>query len=235
MSKDAGAGAFAAPYRWRPLTWEVEGVKYCNERATATQQTGFSFVSQCRNWLPDPVGGIHWWGVDDASGSVYMPFYCSLTEPPANFAQGNGSMMEWSDTAGFWVFNQVQNLAYTRYKDIHPDVEAAQQELEQAFVAGVAATDEKAKELFGQSESKAVEFLTEQSKDAAEKTFKRWKSLYAQLFMKFMDGNIKTKQELPEGHKFVNPAVKQPGYNEEKYKQIVNETGEQFKVLEDSK
>ena len=233
MSKDAGAGPFGAPYRWRPLTWQVNGVKYCNERATATQQTGFSFVSQSRNWLPDAVGGIHWWGVDDASGTVYMPLYCCMTEAPHNFAEGNGSMMEWSDTSGFWVFNQVQNLAYTRYCHIHPDIEAAQKKLEQEFIDFTPSIDGAAKNLFEKSEEQAVVFLTNYSKGTAERTFKRWKSLYAQLFMKYMDGNIKTRKDVPEGYKFVTPEVKQPGYSEKKYKQIVTETGEQFKVIDD--
>lgn len=233
MCKDAGAGPFGAPYRWRPLTWKVDGVKYCNERATATQQTGFSFISQSRNWLPDAVGGIHWWGVDDASGTVYMPFYCCMTEAPHNFAEGNGSLMKWSDTSGFWVFNQVQNLAYTRYRHIHPDIEAAQKNLEQEFVDFTPSIDAAAKNLFDKSEKQAVAFLTNYSKGTSERTFKRWKSLYAQLFMKYMDGNIKTRQEVPDGYKFANPEVKQPGYSEEKYKQIVTETGEQFKVIDD--
>ena len=233
MSKDVGAGPFGSPYRWRPLTWKVDDVKYCNERATATQQTGFSFVSQCRNWLPDPVGGIHWWGVDDASGSVYMPMYCGMTKAPENFAEGNGSLMQWSDTAGFWVFNQVQNLAYTRYSDIHPDIEKAQKQLEQDFISATSTTDEQAAKLFQESESKAVEFLTSYSHDAAGRTFKSWKSLYGELFMKYMDGNIKTKKEIPAGYKYVNPEVNQPGYGKEQYKQIVTETGEQFKVGDD--
>ncbi len=83
MSKDAGAGPYGVPYRWRPLTWKVEDVTYCNERATATQQTGFSFITQSRNWLPDEIGGILWWGVDDASGTVYMPMYASITNHPS--------------------------------------------------------------------------------------------------------------------------------------------------------
>jgi len=67
MTRDAGAGPFACPYRWRPMYFEVEGERYLNERAIATQQTGFSFVTQSRSWLPDPVGGIFWFGVDDAA------------------------------------------------------------------------------------------------------------------------------------------------------------------------
>ncbi|MCF6341451.1 MAG: C69 family dipeptidase [Bacteroidales bacterium] len=230
MSKDVGAGPFAVPYRWRPLTWKVDGVAYCNERATATQQTGFSFIAQSRSWLPDAIGGIIWWGVDDASGTVYMPMYASITTIPHNFAVGNGGMMEWSETSGFWIFNQVQNLAYTRYNYIHPDVQAVQQKLEQEFVDFTPAIDAGAQSLYEQDPSQAVAYLTNYSNSAAEKTFNTWKNLYAQLFMKYMDGNIKTKKEIPEGYKYTNPEVNQPGYSPEKYQMIIDETGNQFKV-----
>ena len=57
-AKDVGAGPFALPYRWRPMTWEVDGGKYVHERAISTQQTGYSLVSQSRGWRPDPIGGV---------------------------------------------------------------------------------------------------------------------------------------------------------------------------------
>ncbi len=82
MSADFGAGPHGVPYRWRPLTWKVDGITYVNERATATQQTGFSFVTQSRSWLPNEIGGIIWWGVDDANASVYMPLYSSIDSEP---------------------------------------------------------------------------------------------------------------------------------------------------------
>ena len=230
MSKDAGAGPYGVPYRWRPLTWKVDDVAYCNERATATQQTGFSFVTQSRNWLADEIGGIIWWGVDDASGTVYMPMYASMTTIPHNFATGNGSMMEWSETSGFWVFNQVQNLAYTRYSDIHPEIEAIQQKLEKEFIAFTPAIDAAAEKLLATNKEMAVVFLTEYSNSVAERVFKTWKNLYAHLFVKYMDGNIKTDKEVPEGYKYVTPEVKQPGYGEDFYRKIIEETGDQFKV-----
>src|SRR5690606_13022232 len=115
---------------WRPMTWEVDDVSYFHERAISTQQTGFSFVSQSRSWLPDPIGGILWFGVDDTYSTVYVPMYCSITETPHSFAVGNGSMMEFSDDAAFWVFNQVSNLAYTRYSDMISDIQNVQKALE---------------------------------------------------------------------------------------------------------
>lgn len=234
MANDVGAGPFGTPYRWRPLTWEVDGVAYCNERATATQQTGFSFVTQSRSWLPDALGGIIWWGVDDASGTVYMPMFSSITTIPENFAVGNGALMEWSETSGFWVFNQVQNFAYSRYSYIHPDIELVQSQLENKFIASIEMIDKEATALYSNSPEKAVEYLTMMSGEAASETFSTWKELYAFLFMKYMDGNIKTAREIPEGYKYVTPDLEQPGYSEEKYKMIIEETGDRFKVKGDA-
>ena len=230
MSNDIGAGPYHMPYRWRPLTWKVDGVSYCNERATATQQTGFSFIVQSRNWLPDAIGGIIWWGVDDASGTVYMPMYGSITKVPENFAVGNGSMMEWSETSGFWIFNQMQNFAYTRYDAIHPEIEKVQQKMEEDFIEFTPAVDHGAKELYAQNPEKAVAYLTNYSSYAGEHTFKTWKNLYHHLFMKYMDGNIKTPKEVPANYKYVSPNLNQPGYGEEWYRLIIEKTGDQFKM-----
>ena len=230
MGQDVGAGPFGNPYRWRPLTWKVDGAAYCNERATATQQTGFSFISQSRSWLPDGIGGIIWWGVDDASGTVYMPMYTSMTEIPENYAVGNGALMEYSETSGFWIFNQVQNFAYTRYNLIHPEIDSLQYQLEVSFILATPAIDETAQLLLKEDKDQAIAFLTDYSNGVAEKTFKAWKGLYNYLFVKYMDGNVKTEREVPEGYKFVTPELKQPGYSEEKYKLIIDETGDQFKM-----
>jgi len=232
MGQDVGAGPFGSPYRWRPLTWEVDGAAYCNERATATQQTGFSFIAQSRSWFSDVVGGILWWGVDDASGTVYMPMYSSITEIPHNFAVGNGALMEYSETSGFWIFNQVQNFAYTRYNLIHPEIDSLQGQLEKGFLEATSVTDATAQTLFKKDIPKAIAYLTDYSNKAADKTFKSWKGLYNYLFVKYMDGNVKTKREVPEGYKFVTPELKQPGYSEEKYKLIIEETGDRFKMPE---
>ena len=114
MTKDIGAGPFGLPYRWRGLSWKVDSVEYGNERATSTQQTGFSFVAQSRSWLPNPIGGIFWFSVDDAASSVYNPMYCGMTRVPETYAVGNGNMVHFSDNAAFWVFNQVSNFAYLK-------------------------------------------------------------------------------------------------------------------------
>jgi dipeptidase len=225
MTKDLGAGPHAKPYRWRPLTWEVDGVMYCHERAVATQQTGFLFVSQSRSWLPDPVGGILWFGVDDAKSTVFVPMYCSITEVPETYAEGNGAMMEWSDNAAFWIFNQVAHLAYLRYDSVIVDIQKVQQELENRFVAFTPAIDKAAQELMAVDEKLAVQFLTDYSVKQGNNTFARWKQLYQDLFMKYLDGNIK----YPDPPN-MNPKVSWPGYPDEWMRRVVNETGDHFKV-----
>jgi dipeptidase len=227
MSQDLGAGPFGVPYRWRPLTWEVDGVTYCNERATATQQTGFSFVAQMRNWLPDPIGGILWFGLDDASCSVYMPMYGSITKAPRTMERGNGAMMRWSDDAAFWVFNQVSNFAYTRWNIIYPEVIDKIHTLEKEFVTLTPVIDQQALELYNADPNLAVNYLTNYSTQLGDRVTYEWKDFYRYLFMRFMDGNIK---EPVEGQ--MNPHVEFPGYPEEWLRRVIDETGDQFKVIQ---
>ncbi|MCB0806646.1 MAG: C69 family dipeptidase [Bacteroidales bacterium] len=230
MTRDAGAGAFGNPYRWRPLTWEVDGVTYCNERATATQQTGFVFVAQSRSWLPDPVGGILWFGVDDAASTVFTPMYGSITKVPEAFAVGNGGMMDFSYESGFWVFNLVSNFAYTRYNIIHPEIRAEQTDLEWKFINETKDIDKKAAELYASNPEAAVAMLTDYSVNTGNETVAHWRGFFEYLFTKYMDGNIKEKVETPEGYKYHAPKLSQPGYEESWYRNVAEDTGDKLKM-----
>jgi dipeptidase len=225
MTQDAGAGPFGCPYRWRPMTWSVDSVEYLNERAISTQQTGFSYVAQARTWLPDHIGGIVWFGVDDTWHTVYTPMYCSITSTPPAFREGNGSMMEWSDDAAFWIFNQVSNFSYTRFNVISPEIRARQAELESKYLAQISAVDMAAQELTKAGRDQAVAYLTEYSTVAGQGTFMAWKQLYRDLFVKFMDGNIKTRVAGRQ-----NPAVSQPGYSEAWKRMVARESEGKLRV-----
>jgi dipeptidase len=235
MTKDVGAGPFACPYRWRPLTWKVDSVEYCNERAVSTQQTGFWFLAQCRSWLPDAIGGIFWFGVDDATSSVLMPMYTSMTRTPEKIAAGYGAMMTFVDDAAFWVFNQIANLCYTRYSYIHPEIYAKQQADEAKFITMIPETDNKAKALYDTDPAKAVAFLTDFSVTLGNNTVLDYKKFYGYLFTRFMDGNIKTAVPVPDGYKYHAPKVEQPGYPEWFLRTIAGQTGDKLKVLEAGK
>lgn len=230
MTQDIGAGPFGCPYRPRPMGFEVDGVEYVHERATATQQTAFSFVAQCRPNTIAEIGGIIWFGVDDAASTVYCPMYTCMTEIPNCFRVGNGDIMEYSETAAFWVFNQVTNWAYTKYEYIHPEIAEKQAAYEQGWVKTVLDVDAKAAELYKEDPKKAVEYLTRFSSTEAEKLVADWRMFYRHLFVKYMDFNIKTKKETPKSHKFIAPDVEQPKFNEDFYRAIIEQTGDKLKV-----
>ncbi|MBN1789192.1 MAG: C69 family dipeptidase [Bacteroidales bacterium] len=227
MTNDIGAGPNKVIVRWRPMTWTVDGVTYLNERAISTQQTGFSFVTQSRSWLPDPVGGILWFGMDDTYSTVYTPMYCGMKSIPPSFAVGNGAMMEFSPDAAFWVFNQVSNFAYTRYNMMIPHIQEKQKQLESRYIAEINTIDKTAASLYKKSPKKAVQYITDYSVKAGEQTVAEWKKLYAFLFTRYMDGNVKTKIEGQQ-----NPKVEQPGYDEAWYRQVAKDAGERLKVPE---
>lgn len=232
MSKDAGAGPYGLPYRWRPLTWKINGVEYCNERATATQQTGFSFIAQSRSQYPDIIGGILWFGVDDAASTVYTPMYCGMTSVPESFAEGNGKMLEYSETAAFWIFNRVANFAYLRYDTIMVDVRKVQSELEDKYVSYTPAVDIAASELFKTNPALARSFITDYSVNMGNYTTKRWNELSNYLLVKYIDGNIKREVNGKfEYNGYTQPAApRQPGYPDWWKKQVVDDTKDKLKV-----
>lgn len=235
MRNDPGAGPFKSPYRWRPMEFEVDSVMYLCERAVATQQTGYSFVAQSRSWLPAPVGGIFWFGVDDTDGCVYAPMYCGINRIPESFALGNGSMISWSETSAFWTFNQVNNWTYSRYNAIHPEIEKYQAQLEEQFLSGVQVTDMQASKLYKENPAAATNYLTGYSVFTGNKLAADWKLFYQYLFMKYMDGNIKITEGqklLDNGNgKNVPKRVLQPGYGKEWERIMIQGTGERLKVI----
>ena len=230
MTEDIGAGPNHVPYRWRPMDYTVNGKTYTHERAIATQQTGWSFVSQSRDWLPDPVGGVFWFGTDDTNTSVYMPIYCGVTEVPAELAPGDINTL--SLDANFWVNNIVANQAYNRYDQMIPDIRKVQGRLEKGFqeerpeiekrlVALVNAGDMEGYRKAVNADAAAV------AKDATDS----YRDLAGYLFVKCMDGNVKKTDENGNFIKSeyglpVYPTF--PGYDKKYYENIVKESGDHF-------
>jgi dipeptidase len=236
MTKDAGAGPYELPYRWRPMTWKVDSVAYCHERAISTQQTGFSFVAQCRPQLPDPIGGILWFGVDDTYSTCYMPVYCGINEIPASIKVGNGDFLTWSETSAFWIFNTVTNFCYLRYNDMIKDLQKVQSGKEKDFQASIIGTDAKALEYWKKGDKEnAIKTLTSYSVTQVETTVKDWKELGHYLMIKYKDGNVMLEKDgkfqrnefgkLPE-----QPS--HPAYPESWYRMIIEKDKDHFKANE---
>jgi dipeptidase len=233
MSQDLGAGPFGLPYRWRAMTWKVDSVEYCHERAISTQQTGFSFVAQSRNWLPNPIGGILWFGVDDTYSTCYAPMYCGITEIPECFRVGNGDMLTYSETSAFWTFNMVTNFTYLRYIDMIKDVQKVQSTLENKFVSFVPVIDKAAETLYAVNKEQSRKFLTEYSVNEANNMTAEWNKLGQYLLVKYMDGNIKREKDgqFERTETGMAPAPIFAGYPEWWYKAIVESTGDKKKVI----
>ena len=222
MTQDVGAGPFHCPYRWRPMDFKVNGKEYIHERAISTQQTGFSFVAQCRSWLPNHLGGIIWFGVDDTYSTCYCPMFCAIDSIPLCFREGNGSMSEYSPTAAFWLFNRVSNFCYLRYDSMIVDVRTFQKSFENYFISRVNML---------QANSSPAE-VTMLSHQLAYDMMVAWNHLDQQLLMRYIDGNIKYMKNdrietTPTGVvRFPN----QPPYPDWFYRAIVDDHGEVLQV-----
>jgi len=220
MTQDVGAGPYKLPYRWRPMGFKVGEQEYVHERAISTQQTGFSFVAQGRSWLPSPIGGVLWFGVDDTYCTVYVPMYCGIKEAPKAFAEGTGNFGEFNWDSAFWTFNFVSNYTYSRWSDMIVDVQKVQRDLEGKFLAEQDEVDAAAKKLFEQSPGLAKDYLTQYSTKQSELTMARWKKLGETLIWKYLDGNPKNEKG----------EVTHPKYSQDWYDRIVKERGEVLKV-----
>ena len=230
MTTDIGAGGHGLPYRWRPMNFEVDGKTYVNERAIATQQTAFWLCGQARK---DKVG-ILWFGMDDAATSCLTPIYCNTTDVPATMAEGNGSMLDYSETSAFWIFNRVTNFAYLRYDLMSKDIRKVVDYWENTMLDEVNAIDSK---LAGLSEKALKKQTTEYSNATAQKLFDAWTRLDKYLLLKYIDGNVKSenadvlsyviggktsdKHFVENGNgKKIPGKIQQPGYSE-KWKRAV--------------
>lgn len=230
MTTDIGAGGEALPYRWRPMYWTVDGVEYCNERATATQQTGFWLVGQAR---PEKVG-ILWFGTDDAATSPLTPIYVNSQEVPECLKEGNGSMLKYSDTSMFWITNRVAQFAYLRYNIIGKHVRAEVDKWENAMLELIKKIDINMANV-GYKPKKVKKIATEFSVNTAQTLFNGWVELDKYLMVKYIDGNVKGEDEngfIDNGNGLDIPGkIDQPGYSEHWKRAVAKDKGEILKVV----
>jgi dipeptidase len=196
MTVGVDAGPFGNPNRWRPLPWAADSVQCAWERSISTQQTGFSFVSQSRSWLPDGIGGVLWYGVDDTYTTCYAPLYCCIYEIPRSYAVGKLGEFTWD--SAWWAFNLVSNYACLKYSYMIKDVQAVQSELETGFLAIQPAVDATAAGLARTDPDLMKRYLTDYSVRQAESVVSRWRDLGAYLITKYNDGYVKDEEGHPK-------------------------------------
>ena len=235
MTKGICAAPFGSKLRHSPLSFKVDGVEYMHERPVATQQTGFTFVAQMRSWLPNYIGGILWFGVDDAASNIYVPMYCGNTEIPLCFDEHNGSLLEYSSTSAFWTYNWVANYAYGKYSYMMLDIKKVQSHWENQFNVLVPAMDKVAVNM---TEADARVFLTNFSNSQAENSTAAWKKLGEYLLVKYMDGNIKKEADgkFLQNEFHIPPGIIRAGYAEDILRRIAAENpGQRVKSEEELK
>jgi len=227
FTSDVGAEGYGLPYRWRPLTWTSDDNDYLHERATSTQQTGFSFVSQLRPNLPSRIGGIIWFGVDDSALTLHIPMYCGMKTVPFSFSEQNGDMMTFSFNSAFWVFNLVSNYVYARYSLLYPEVIREITNYEKEFINTlVPKIDKIALTLYNSGYvDAALDIITNFSVTSGDQVVEDWLNYFQYLFTKYMDGNRKFKVANSK-----IPRVETPGYPQKWYDRIVEETGDHYKI-----
>lgn len=232
ITKDLGAGVYEAPYRPTPLTWEYEGKQYFNERPISTQQSAFVFVAQMRSWLPDAVGGILWFGNDDANMVPFTPMYCCITKSPDCFARETANAVTFSWKSAFWVCNWVSNMVYPRYSMMFGDLEKLRDKLDSTYIAQQKDVDEKAKTLYEDNPAKAVEYLTKYSSDVSENMLEEWKNLGIFLVVKYNDQAKKPEEngifaKTPDG---LGKKVERIGFPKNYRKYIIEQTKDKYLV-----
>ena len=223
ITKGTAAGPWGSKLRYGPLGFELDGKTYWHERPTATQQTGFSFVAQMRGYMPDHIGGIFWFGVDDAATNLYVPMYCTINRVPECYSIDNGSLLEYSPTSAFWTYNWVANFAYSKYSAMLPDIRKVQAQWEEYFNLLVPAMDRAVLEL---SPADAQIQLTNFSCEQAEASTAAWRKLGEYLLVKYLDGQEKAEKDgrFLQNEFHIPPTVLRPGYPEEYLRKIAPET-----------
>ena len=220
MTIGVDAGPFGSPYRWRPLGWELDGVAYAWERPVATQQTAYSFVSQSRSWLPDAIGGINWYGVDDAYTNCFVPFYCCVDGVPEVYQAGDLQEFTWD--SAWWVFNFVANFANLKYSYMVKDIQQEQSRLEKIAFESQEVVEKAAVELHKTNPDMVVRYLTTYWNAHAEYVIKEWIKLGENLICKYNDGYVKDE----------NGRARGVGYPEEWLRRVIKERPGQFKLME---
>ncbi len=225
---DPGMGPWEMPYRPTPLSYEVDGKQYFNERPISTQQTSCYYVSQMRSWLPDHIGGVTWFGNDDANMTSPTPVYCCTVDAPDCYSLKTADAFNFSFRSAYWVQNWVSNMVYYRYKDLFPELKAVRDQLDADYNQLVADTDKQA---LAMGEAEAKKFLSAFSHRAAQGMLNQWVELGQKLIVKYNDMTVKKVDE--NGRYLKTPGgnprpVTRPGYPETFRKQLIQQTGDRF-------
>ncbi len=228
VQQDLGMGPYEMPYRPTPLTFEVDGKKYFNERPISTQQASCIYVAQLRSWLPDYVGGVLWFGNDDANMVAMVPIYCCTQGAPECFDERTADTFNFSFKSAFWMQNWVANMVYMRYSLLFPELQKVRDALESGFNSQQQALEQKALAL---PAPEARKLLSDYSCRQSQRMMDEWMQLAQLIIVKYNDMAVKRVDE--NGQYLKTPGgyqvpVSRPGYPERYRRAIIQATGNRY-------
>ena len=232
LDSDIGGGLWQMPYRPTPLSFKHNGKEYFNERPTSTQQSGFVYVSQMRSWLPREIGGVMWFGNDDANMVAFTPVYCCMQTVPGCYDAAKADALTFSFDNAYWVCNWVSNMVYPRYSLMFGELKTVRDSLDNAYLKAQADIEAKAQSLYKEDAAKAVTYLDGYTNLKAQQMLDRWNRLAKHLIVKYNDMIVKpeSKGRFLRTKYGLGAKVERPGYPEKYADELIKQTGDKYLV-----
>ena len=230
LTNDIGMGPWEMPYRPTPLSFEVDGKKYFNERPISTQQSACVYVSQMRSWMPNHIGGVTWFANDDANMVTFTPIYCNTTQAPECYDKNTADAFHFSTRSAYWVENWVSNMVYLRYNLLFPELQKVRDRLEADYNSLQAEIEGKASAM---DKDEAVKYLSAYSHRTASAMMDEWNQLAQLIIVKYNDMAVKRTDENGQYEKTPggNPRpVLRPGYPENFKREIIKQASSRYQV-----
>jgi len=184
---DLHKGPLAGPYgtpQWTFPSLSLAGEHVENFGSISNNSTQFTEVCQMRNWLPDHIGGIVWWGPGRAPTAPKVPFYAGIKGLPETHTKGNHYNMEWGETA-WWAATFIQSFANAMHHYIIQDVRKEISEIENEAFAAIPGIDRAALELYRSDPEKGRDFLTQWCGQFARDVTERYWDFAEYLIVKY--------------------------------------------------
>lgn len=180
-AKGLKGGPFSNPNYYTGFT--LEGSKFNGPRCISVNKAEYTSITVCRDWLPDPIGGMVWLSFGAQDTSCYMPIYAGITEIPHSF--NIGDHWHFDRNSARWAFDYVDFHTQVVYSLAIKDVQAFQLNWEEAAINKGPAIENTALELYKQDPSLSIEFLTEYCNTNAKKVIDAWWELGDKLLIKY--------------------------------------------------
>ena len=222
MTADVSAGPWGSPYRNQPVNYfSSDSTAMFRERPIGCQQSGMTMVCQMRSWLPDAVGGVTYFNMDDATMVAYVPVYCGITRVPEPFRSENNNIREFSTESAFWMNNFVANMVYPRWNAMIGDLRDAQKELEDFYAEDQKEVEAQAVKM---TPGERATYLTHKTDAYTDKMMKRWDKLARFLIVKHNDQSMMPS----ENGVFVRGRATPPAYAPAFVDAVKAQTGDRY-------